>query len=981
MLNNRWIFIPAAGGGNDNQLYNFIVGQNGGLLEGFGNDQDLSTEDLDLSTYYIVGISNTGDDYCVYFRHVNFENYVVKTKNIFRLESPTLQTSLSNYHGGSFINDYPQIYVANLDTPTTTNNLPFNLYDTTPQGSAISNGPSEGNNIAVGGYITGGIHFGNYFITAASEIVPNAIEPWWDRAPGNVAGYGDGTKNPSGDGEYINMEGVAYPIWRVPIQDGFTASANGTKTYTQLGEYGTEIHRSSTINSSSSGKNSHTYTWFGTQALIGQRFSHNYTWTSSKDEKYVNKYVLNTHTPNGIIQTEYFGTEHYIADYTETAFGESDWRRSIVSEPPTNPPTVIAVGGHTDVYTGGGNNLTWNYADDFVDNLDLSYSVNYSVSYTREVEKPIFINNELTIYAKENIVRNSGGNTTAGDSDGGGGYFTSTSTSTDAYIYRNLFGYVQGTNCCVAIYQDTTRTEYQKTDVDCPFFASAWPGTYLKSPTGEITTNRGWNNPQKHRTHTVSTTYSTDGCVNVGDYDSNRMEIYINDQLYVRRQHEAKLSLCFLAQSYSSMALAARHRSGDTLNVGEILSLKNSNDFYYNLIFVNLSGSTATFDKDLVMSAGHTYTDFYPYNGQGYTYMNNFSEWVPATGTVSPYNFTKIDNPHWLGNYNGIAVDIFIQISTNVYAKYSGTLQIDYEDINQTIYNNTYTATRINSNPNQGFSVVIDSEPETVYFGVSRFRANHPYDQVCVVTKDDYTSYVGAVCYEHHSFYNYNLYTVKDEEGNDTVELALSSAVFKNANFADAVEIVGQNVSVAGAVFSNLSEINEPPIGNGPNNSVWYKWVAPSSNPITIHTLGSGDYVDTILAVYTGNELINLVTVAINDDAAYSYPDREETGIGYIDSPKEYLSAVQFTPVQGETYYIQVNGGWGSWPEFVLSITDQGWQNIPAISSISSFVGKADIYRFNTQALKWQRRPNAIGPISMLTARSEYVSYHPVAQS
>ena len=38
---------------------------------------------------------------------------------------------------------------------------------------------------------------------------------------------------------------------------------------------------------------------------------------------------------------------------------------------------------------------------------------------------------------------------------------------------------------------------------------------------------------------------------------------------------------------------------------------------------------------------------------------------------------------------------------------------------------------------------------------------------------------------------------------------------------------------------------------------------------------------------------------------------------------------------------------------------------------------RADIYRFNAATLKWERRPNAVSPLSQLTAPSDFISYHP----
>ena len=38
---------------------------------------------------------------------------------------------------------------------------------------------------------------------------------------------------------------------------------------------------------------------------------------------------------------------------------------------------------------------------------------------------------------------------------------------------------------------------------------------------------------------------------------------------------------------------------------------------------------------------------------------------------------------------------------------------------------------------------------------------------------------------------------------------------------------------------------------------------------------------------------------------------------------------------------------------------------------------RADIYRFNTTSLKWERRPNGVSALSELTSPSNFISYHP----
>jgi hypothetical protein len=72
------------------------------------------------------------------------------------------------------------------------------------------------------------------------------------------------------------------------------------------------------------------------------------------------------------------------------------------------------------------------------------------------------------------------------------------------------------------------------------------------------------------------------------------------------------------------------------------------------------------------------------------------------------------------------------------------------------------------------------------------------------------------------------------------------------------------------ALVSNVhasKDTGEPDhAGNAGGKSVWWRWRAPRSGSVRLHTTGSS--FDTLLAVYTGTSLLNLVRVESNDDAA-----------------------------------------------------------------------------------------------------------------
>ncbi|HWW00693.1 MAG TPA: Calx-beta domain-containing protein [Candidatus Acidoferrum sp.] len=155
--------------------------------------------------------------------------------------------------------------------------------------------------------------------------------------------------------------------------------------------------------------------------------------------------------------------------------------------------------------------------------------------------------------------------------------------------------------------------------------------------------------------------------------------------------------------------------------------------------------------------------------------------------------------------------------------------------------------------------------------------------------------------------------------------LAATSAWAQPANdrFQNATPIGGQFGSVVG---SNLGATNQPGepshAGNPATWSIWYAWTAPESGEVTFDTLGStnavGQIMDTVLAVYTGSTVSQLLQVAANDDY---YPLRQQleesqtigTGPGNlaffvpIIVPFAGPSVLRFNAVAGTTYYIAVD--------------------------------------------------------------------------
>lgn len=114
--------------------------------------------------------------------------------------------------------------------------------------------------------------------------------------------------------------------------------------------------------------------------------------------------------------------------------------------------------------------------------------------------------------------------------------------------------------------------------------------------------------------------------------------------------------------------------------------------------------------------------------------------------------------------------------------------------------------------------------------------------------------------------------------------------------FGTATVLTGTFTGDTGSTLGATGEFQEPAHAGdfGPINSVWWQWTAPASGTVDVNTFGS-DY-DTILAVYTGSALGNLVEVASSDDALRN------------GSPVSTQSQVFFQAVAGTTYYIAADG-------------------------------------------------------------------------
>lgn len=127
-----------------------------------------------------------------------------------------------------------------------------------------------------------------------------------------------------------------------------------------------------------------------------------------------------------------------------------------------------------------------------------------------------------------------------------------------------------------------------------------------------------------------------------------------------------------------------------------------------------------------------------------------------------------------------------------------------------------------------------------------------------------------------------------------------------NDPFSGSQLISGTSVSTNGTNRYATWQPGEPG-SNSSTHSVWYRWTAPFSGPVTMDTCTSS--FDTVLDVYTGFAVNGLTQVASNDDT---------TGCGTGVANRG--SQVSFNAVSGTTYRIAISGFAGLEGTFTLGL-------------------------------------------------------------
>ena len=137
-----------------------------------------------------------------------------------------------------------------------------------------------------------------------------------------------------------------------------------------------------------------------------------------------------------------------------------------------------------------------------------------------------------------------------------------------------------------------------------------------------------------------------------------------------------------------------------------------------------------------------------------------------------------------------------------------------------------------------------------------------------------------------------------------------------NNHFAAAGAFAGRAGTLVGTTFAANRQAGEPDhAGTGGRHSVWYRWTAPASGPVTMAT--DDLRFDSVMAVYRGSALTSLTRVAADNDSG---------GGG--------RSRLTFTAAAGTAYLVAIDGVGDAMGGFSLS-----WNLPPTNDAFAAAIG------------------------------------------
>ena len=290
--------------------------------------------------------------------------------------------------------------------------------------------------------------------------------------------------------------------------------------------------------------------------------------------------------------------------------------------------------------------------------------------------------------------------------------------------------------------------------------------------------------------------------------------------------------------------------------------------------------------NDIVGSGPSQGTKLFRWNNitQSYTtYRFQFGTWNPATPTMN--------------------------IGESVWISPSGTGSPATNLPSGLVINSQPVSVSTNQGSTASFSVGVTGSPPISYFW--KLNGNN------IINATNSTFTIPNAQPTNCGLYSVTVFNQGGIVDSVPVSLTLSSLppLPLSTTFGSALSLSPASGGVAsGSNVGGIFETGEPFPGNIPGGSpVWVRWQPTSSGVATIDLTGSG--LDTLVAVYTGTNITNLVPVAFDDDSG-----------AYL------CSSVSFNALAGTDYAIQVDGFYGMAGNLVLSwsITPTGNQ-LPTI--------------------------------------------------
>jgi hypothetical protein len=227
-------------------------------------------------------------------------------------------------------------------------------------------------------------------------------------------------------------------------------------------------------------------------------------------------------------------------------------------------------------------------------------------------------------------------------------------------------------------------------------------------------------------------------------------------------------------------------------------------------------------------------------------------------------------------------------------------------------------------------------------------------------------------------------YTIKDLIG-DTLDFGDRFYIYANStpsiSASFSLSIALYSIGAKNSNYGNYTKVPKKTINNNGVFTIEYYSLTPftfvGKDVYIFQRIGGG-----LCSVYEGT--ISAEVFSTNPDGNYEYRSHTQitlSGVGLIGQSYLGFYNENYTIVISKTDFTAfITNFILPYPEQVNLYQKDGFIEL-AVSQAPDTIDEqeewyADIYRF-TSTLNWERRPNAVSPLSELSAVSDFISYHP----